>query len=101
MNNAFTATSGSRAALKSTTKRLCVWLQPIRAVAKITKTERVCFNAHANHKNQGIGTPAVFFPCTSKSVLDEFSKPAFAGLKNRVYTKRCFPVALLELLSGN
>lgn len=101
MNDAFTTSSGSRNTHKSVAKRLCVWLQPVRAVANISKTERVCFNAHANHKIQGIGTPAVFFPCASKSVWNEFSRPAFAGLKNRVYTKRCFPVTLLELLSGN
>jgi hypothetical protein len=101
MDNAFDASSGSVNAHKSVVKRLCVWLQPIRAEAKITKTERVCFNAHANHKIQGIGTPAVFFPLASKSVWNEFSRPAFAGLKNRVYTKRCFPVSLLEMLSGN
>lgn len=101
MDNAFTTSSGSRSAHKRDVKRLCVWLQPIRATTDFSKTERVCFNSRVNKNIQGIGTPAVFFPCDNKVTRDEFNRPAFAGLKTRVYTKRCFPVALLELLSGN
>lgn len=101
MDNAFEASSGSQEVSKDTVRRLCVWLQPIRVAPKISKTERVCFNARSDTSKQGIGTPAVFFPCASKSTWNDFLSPSFEGLKKRVFVKRRFPVALLELLSGN
>lgn len=87
---------------ESTLRRLVVWLQPTRCTPP-TKTEVYCFNAvNQNFKNKipGIGTPAVLFPPDNSRTRKEFFQPTYGRLKEWVYTKRCIPGALLELLSG-
>jgi hypothetical protein len=86
---------------KSTLRRLVVWLQPTRCTPP-TKTEVYCFAANRsfNKNNQGIGTPAVLFPSDNSRTRKDFYQPTYGRLKEWVYTKRCIPGALLELLSG-
>lgn len=85
---------------KSLLIRMTVWLMPTRPTEP-SATERLLFNSRSNCKNnQGIGTPAVLFPCDSSHTRNIFYNSSFEKLKNWIYTKRCIPEGLLDLLSG-
>lgn len=64
-----------------------------------SSTEVYCFNSRPYEKSQGCGNPAVLFPCAQRA-NEEFFKPTYGRLKDRILLERRIPVDLLDLLSG-